>query len=200
MENIFLIVGLGNPGREYARTRHNAGFLLVESLAEKWRAHWNEEGKFSSQGAKAEKAGRKLFLCKPQTYMNLSGEAVGKMAEFYKISPKQILVLVDDADLPFGEIRLRKSGSSGGHHGLENIQHHLGTQEFPRLRIGIGRTDSNVREITNYVLGQFSAAENELLQKIISRASEQVESWLDEGIEKAMSKFNGFVEPAKKEK
>lgn len=193
MENQFLIVGLGNPGREYARTRHNAGFLLVEKLAERWKANWNEERKFSSRLAKTERVGRKLFLCEPQTFMNASGEAVGKLAEFYKISPKQILVLVDDADLPFGEIRLRKSGSSGGHHGLENIEHHLGTQEFPRLRIGIGRTQSNVREITNYVLGQFSAAENELLEKILNRASDQIESSLDDGIEKAMSKFNGKI-------
>lgn len=132
--------------------------------------------------------------------MNASGEAVGGVAEFYKIPVTDILVLVDDADLPFGEIRLRKSGSSGGHHGLDSIQHHLGTQTFPRLRIGIGRTQSNVREITNHVLGQFNAADNDLLDKVIKRASDQVESCLDEGIDKAMSKFNGLVEPAKKEK
>ena len=193
---MFLIVGLGNPGREYVRTRHNAGFLLAERLAERWRArNWAEERKFSSELVKTERAGRKLVLCKPQTYMNCSGEAVGKVAEFYKVPPKQVLVLVDDADLPFGEIRLRKSGSSGGHHGLENIQAHLGTQDYPRLRIGIGRTQSNVREITNYVLGQFNASDNELLEKILNRASEQVESWLDDGVDKAMSKFNGLVEP-----
>lgn len=201
MENIFLIVGLGNPGREYARTRHNAGFLLAESLAQRWKtSNWADERKFSSHLTKVERGGRKLVLCKPQTYMNLSGEAVGKVAEFYKIAPQKVLVLVDDADLPFGQIRLRKSGSSGGHHGLDSIQQHLGTQEFPRLRIGIGRTEKQVREITNHVLGQFSTSENELLEKILKRASDQVESWLEEGIEKAMSKFNGVVEAPEKEK
>jgi PTH1 family peptidyl-tRNA hydrolase len=200
VENIFLIVGLGNPGREYARTRHNAGFLLAEELAGRWRAGWNDERKFSSRLAKVERGERKVILAEPQTYMNASGEAVGKVAEFYKVSPQKILVLVDDADLPFGQIRLRGKGSSGGHHGLESIEHHLGSSEFPRLRIGIGRTESGVREITNYVLGQFSAAENELLEKILNRAADQVESWLDEGIEKAMTKFNGLVEAQKKEK
>ena len=200
MEDIFLIVGLGNPGREYARTRHNAGFILADKLAERWRANWTEERKFSALLAKVERAGRKLILSEPLTYMNASGEAVGRIAQFYKVPAKQVLVLVDDADLPFGQIRLRKSGSSGGHHGLDSVEHHLGTQEYPRLRIGIGRTQSNVREITNYVLGDFGAADAELLQKILNRASEQVESWLDEGIEKAMNKFNGHVEPARKEK
>jgi PTH1 family peptidyl-tRNA hydrolase len=199
MENIFLIVGLGNPGREYARTRHNAGFLLAESLAERWKSKWADERKFSSHLTKVDRSGRKLVLCKPQTYMNLSGEAVGKVAEFYKIAPQKVLVLVDDADLPLGQIRLRKSGSSGGHHGLDSIQQHLGTQEFPRLRIGIGRTEKQVREITNHVLGQFSTSENELLEKILKRASDQVESWLEEGVEKAMSKFNGVVEAPEKE-
>ena len=200
MESLFLIVGLGNPGREYARTRHNAGFMLAESLAQRWKANWNDERKFNSRVAKVDRGGHKLILCEPQTYMNASGGAVGKIAEFYKISPKQILVLVDDADLPFGQIRLRGKGSSGGHHGLENIEHHLGSQDFPRLRIGIGRTQNEVREITNYVLGQFSAGENEPLEKILKRASDQVETWLDEGIEKAMTKFNGAIDPGKNEK
>ena len=196
MENTFLIVGLGNPGEKYARTRHNAGFLLVEKLAERWKANWNDEKKFRSRVAKAEQGGRKLFLAEPQTFMNCSGEAVGAMAVFYKIPPTQLVVAVDDADLPFGEIRLRKSGSSGGHHGLENIEQHLSTREFPRLRIGIGRRDG-VREITNYVLGQFTTAENELLEKVLTRAADQVECWFSEGIDKAMSKFNGAIASAK---
>lgn len=200
MEEQFLIVGLGNPGREYARTRHNAGFMLVERLAEKWRVGWGDERKFSARVAKVGRGGRKLILSEPQTYMNASGEAVGKLAEFYKVPPKQILVLVDDADLPLGQIRMRGKGSSGGHHGIESIAHHLGTKDFPRLKIGIGRSESNVREITNYVLGQFDSVENELLDKVLKRASDQVESWLDEGIEKAMTKFNGVVDSGKKEK
>ncbi len=132
--------------------------------------------------------------------MNASGEAVANIATFYKIPVKQVLVLVDDADLPFGEIRLRSKGSSGGHHGIESIAQHLDSQDFPRLRIGIGRTKDGAREITNYVLGQFTAAENELLAKILKRASAQVETWLEEGVEKAMSKFNGAVCSVEKEK
>ncbi len=199
VENIFLIVGLGNPGEKYARTRHNAGFLLLDKLAERWRGNWTDEKKFSSKAAKVEQGGRKLFLCKPQTYMNCSGEAVGAFSEFYKVPANRVIVAVDDADLPFGGIRLRQSGSSGGHHGLENIEQHLGTREFARLRIGIGRRDG-AREITNYVLGQFSSDENELLEKILNRAADQVDCWLSEGIEKAMSKFNGVIDSGSKEK
>ncbi len=193
MENVFLIVGLGNPGAEYAKTRHNAGFLLVEKLAAKWKCDFANEKKFRARIAKAERDGRKVLLCEPQTFMNLSGETVGALKDFYQLPLKQILVAVDDADLPFGEIRLRKSGSSGGHHGLESIEQHLSSREFARLRIGIGRKDGS-REITNYVLGKFDSSESELLKKILERAADQVETWLDAGIEKAMSQFNGSVE------
>jgi PTH1 family peptidyl-tRNA hydrolase len=199
MENVFLIVGLGNPGSKYARTRHNAGFLLVEHLAERWRIHWTEEKKFSSKVAKTERGGQKLTLCQPQTFMNCSGKAVSALSDFFKVAATKIIVAVDDADIPLGEIRLRKSGSSGGHHGLEDIEKRLGTREFARLRIGIGRRDG-VREITNYVLGQFSSEEHELLEKILNRAADQVESWLSEGIDKAMSKFNGAIDSGNKEK
>jgi PTH1 family peptidyl-tRNA hydrolase len=202
MENVFLIVGLGNPGAEYAKTRHNAGFLLVEKLAAKWKCDWTNERKFDARIAKAVEqassllAGRRpapLILCEPQTFMNLSGETVGALKDFYQLPLKQILVAVDDADLPLGEIRLRKSGSSGGHHGLESIEQHLSSREFARLRIGIGRKDGS-REITNYVLGKFDSSESELLKKVLERAADQVETWLDAGIEKAMSQFNGSVE------
>jgi len=122
VENLFLIVGLGNPGKEYAKTRHNAGFLLVEKLAKDWRADWTAEKKFSSRLAKVERGGRKFVLCQPQTFMNASGEAVRAMSDFFRLPPEKILLVVDDADLPFGEIRLRGSGSSGGHHGLESVE------------------------------------------------------------------------------
>jgi PTH1 family peptidyl-tRNA hydrolase len=118
---------------------------------------------------------------------------VGALKDFYQLPLKQILVAVDDADLPLGQIRLRKSGSSGGHHGLESIEQHLASREFARLRIGIGRKDG-AREITNYVLGKFDSSESELLKKVLERAADQVETWLDAGIEKAMSQFNGGVE------
>ncbi len=154
VENIFLIVGLGNPGAEYAKTRHNAGFLLVEKLAARWQVDWKNERKFNARMARAERHGRRVLLCQPQTFMNSSGEAVGALMNFYQLPLKRLLVVVDDADLPLGEIRLRAGGSSGGHHGLESIEQHLGSREFARLRIGIGRQDG-AREITDYVLSRF---------------------------------------------
>jgi peptidyl-tRNA hydrolase, PTH1 family len=199
MENVFLIVGLGNPGAEYVQTRHNAGFLLVEKLAAKWKCDWANERKFEARIAKSERNGKRVLLCEPQTFMNLSGETVGALKDFYQLPLKQILVAVDDADLPFGEIRLRASGSSGGHHGLESIEQHLAAREFARLRIGIGRADG-AREITNYVLGKFDPAENGLLEKVLDRASNQIETWLEAGIEKAMSQFNGVVDSTNEKK
>jgi peptidyl-tRNA hydrolase, PTH1 family len=130
--------------------------------------------------------------------MNLSGEAVGALKNFYQLPLKRLLVAVDDADLPLGEIRLRASGSSGGHHGLESIEQHLATREFVRLRIGIGRADG-VREITDYVLARFNADEASLMEKVLVRAAGQVECWLDDGMEKAMNRFNGVVDGSAKE-
>jgi len=199
MENIFLIVGLGNPGVEYAKTRHNAGFLLVERLAAKWKTDWSNERKFTARMAKTDRSGKRVLLCQPQTFMNLSGETVGALADFYQLPLKRILVAVDDADLPFGEIRLRTSGSSGGHHGLESIEQHVASREFARLRIGIGRKDG-AREITNFVLGRFETAESAVLEKVLVRASDQVECWLDGGIEKAMNQFNGVVDSTNEKK
>jgi peptidyl-tRNA hydrolase, PTH1 family len=192
MEDIFLIVGLGNPGAEYANTRHNAGFLLVEKLAAKWKCDWSNEKKFRARIAKTARNGKRICLCEPQTFMNLSGETVGALKNFYQLPLAQLLIVADDADLPLGTIRLRASGSSGGHHGLESVEQHVASREFARLKIGIGRKD-NAREITNYVLGRFDAAENELLQKVLERASGQVETWLEAGTEKAMQ-WNGSVE------
>ena len=199
MEPMHLIVGLGNPGADYAKTRHNAGFLLVEKLATQWKLDWSNERKFVSRVAKAERNGQKVLLCEPQTFMNLSGESVGALVNYYQLPLVKILVAVDDADLPFGEIRLRKSGSSGGHHGLESIEQHLASREFARLRIGIGRKDSS-RAIANYVLGKFEAGESELLKKVLERAANQVETWLQAGMEKAMSQFNGVVDSTNEEK
>jgi PTH1 family peptidyl-tRNA hydrolase len=195
MEDIFLIVGLGNPGAEYAETRHNAGFLLVEKLAAQWKCEWAKERKFRARVAKTARNGKRVLLCEPQTFMNLSGETVGAVKNFYQLPIGQLLVAADDADLPLGTVRLRGSGSSGGHHGLESIEQHVGSREFARLKIGIGRKD-NVREITGHVLGRFDAAEGELLKKVLDRAAGQVETWLDAGIEKAMQ-WNGNVEELK---
>lgn len=186
-------MGLGNPGREYANTRHNVGFMAVERLAKKWRTSWTAQKKFQSRVARADLDGRRCLLCEPQTYMNLSGEAVSAVMTFYRLTPERLLVVVDDADLPFGEVRLRAEGSSGGHHGLESIEAHLGTRRYPRLRIGIGREPNAPREITGYVLGAFRGADAELLEKVLTRACGQIECWLDEGIGKAMSRYNGRI-------
>jgi PTH1 family peptidyl-tRNA hydrolase len=193
MENLHLIAGLGNPGAKYARTRHNIGFQLVERLAEQWRAGWNAEKKFQASVAKATRNGSQVILAQPQTFMNASGKAVGALAGFYRVPPGKILVAVDDADLPLGEIRLRASGSSGGHHGLESIEQRLGTREFARLRMGIGRTADGRREITDFVLSPFSGAEAAMVEAVLKAAAGQVECWLDAGIEKAMNQFNGAV-------
>ncbi len=193
VEDLFLIVGLGNPGADYTRTRHNAGFRVAELLAERWRADWIYERKFEARLARAERAGKRVLLCRPQTYMNASGEAVGPLVKFYQVPLPRLLVMVDDADLPLGELRLRPGGSSGGHHGLESVEQHLGTQEFARLRIGIGRADG-AREITDYVLSRFSSTEAPVADKVLAVASDQAECWLDAGIQKAMSQFNGLVE------
>jgi peptidyl-tRNA hydrolase, PTH1 family len=193
MENLYLIVGLGNPGAEYARTRHNAGFMVTDRLVERWRASWVFEKKFNARVTRAEHGERRVWLCQPQTYMNASGEAVAAVAGFYHVPRTHIMVVVDDADLPLGHLRLRPGGSSGGHHGLESIEQHLGSREYGRLRVGIGRLDG-AREITGYVLGRFSSTESVLLDKVLDVASDQVETWLKAGIQKAMSQFNGVVD------
>jgi len=193
MENCYLIAGLGNPGAKYAGTRHNAGFDLVERLAKQWRGDWRMEKKFQARVARVERDGRTILLAQPQTYMNASGEALAAVTSFYRVATERLLVAVDDADLPMGHIRLRGSGSSGGHHGLESIEAHLATREFARLRIGIGRTADGVREITGYVLAPFAGAELDLMETVYSTAGRQVERWLDAGIGVAMSQFNGAV-------
>jgi PTH1 family peptidyl-tRNA hydrolase len=190
MENAYLIVGLGNPGAEYARTRHNIGFQVTDRLVVRWRASWGLEKKFNARVARVERGERRVLLCQPQTFMNSSGEAVGAVAKFYDIPLSQVLVSVDDADLPLGEIRLRPSGSSGGHHGLESIEQHLGTREYARQRVGIGRQDG-ARQITGHVLGRFSSTEAAVMDNVLTVASDQVETWLESGIQKAMSQFNG---------
>jgi len=195
MESRRLIVGLGNPGREYADTRHNAGFLLVERLARVWGGEWRESRRFRSRLAAVRQATGEAVLCAPETYMNGSGEAVGSLSGFYRVPPERILVAVDDADLPLGHLRLRPEGSSGGHHGLESIEQHLGTRAYPRLRIGIGRRPEAGREITGFVLGRFDPEERQLLATVLERATAAIECWLADGIAKAMNRFNGAAVP-----
>ena len=193
MEAASLIAGLGNPGRQYAGTRHNAGFLLCEALAHRWSCRWADERKFNARLARAERNGSTVWLCQPLTFMNLSGEAVARVSAFYRVAVARLLIVVDDVDLPLGEIRLRAKGSSGGHHGLENIAAHLGTTDFARLRIGIGRESAAARQVAGYVLAPFSPEEMQRVGLVMERALLQVECWLDEGLEKAMNRYNGRV-------
>lgn len=199
MENCYLIVGLGNPGSDYTRTRHNVGFLVVDRLADQWHASWSLEKKFNARLARLERQKRRVLLCQPQTYMNSSGEAVRAAAAFYQVTPERLLVVVDDADLPLGHLRLRPGGSSGGHHGLESVEQHLATREYPRLRVGIGR-QAGAREITGHVLGRFGSTEAKLAAKVITVAADQAATWLEAGIQKAMSQFNGAVEESANER
>jgi PTH1 family peptidyl-tRNA hydrolase len=195
MENLHLIVGLGNPGAEYSQTRHNAGFQVVERLAERWRVRWVNEKKFNARVARCNRDDRTALLCQPQTYMNASGEAVAAVVSFYHATTSRLLIVVDDADLTLGELRLRPGGSSGGHHGLESIEQHLGTRDYARLRVGIGRQGA-VREITGHVLSRFSSTETALIDKVLNLAADQAECWLTAGIQKAMSQYNGPVNGA----
>jgi PTH1 family peptidyl-tRNA hydrolase len=199
MEKLHLIAGLGNPGGEYARTRHNAGFLVAERLGQRWGATWSYEKKFNARVARAQRGSGQVLLCEPQTYMNSSGEAIAPVLKFYQVPVTGLLIIVDDADLPLGEIRLRPGGSSGGHHGLESIEQHLNARNYARLRIGIGR-QAGAREITGYVLGKFNSTEMALIDKVLNAATDQAECWLDAGIQKAMSQYNGAVAGAANER
>ena len=200
MENTYLIVGLGNPGVEYARTRHNVGFMAVEKLAEKRRMGCKLEERFQARTARADVEGKRLWVCLPETYMNASGTAVRAVIDYFNVPVNHLLVVVDDADLPLGQIRLRGEGSSGGHHGLESIEQYLGTRSYARLRIGIGREPNGIRQITGHVLGKFRPDEAKLLRAILERVVSQIECWLTAGLQKAMNQFNGAIEaPTAKE-
>jgi PTH1 family peptidyl-tRNA hydrolase len=193
MDSVHLIVGLGNPGAKYVRTRHNIGFLLVEALAKRWGGGWREEQKFEARLALVMVGGQRVLLCQPLTFMNASGTAVRAVAEFYRIPTDRLLIVLDDADLPLGELRMRSSGGTGGHHGLESVEQCLGTRAYGRLRLGIGR-GPGLREITGHVLGRFAAGDQGVLDAVLERASGQVECWLRCGIQKAMNDFNGRVD------
>jgi PTH1 family peptidyl-tRNA hydrolase len=168
--------------------------MLAELLARQWVGEWKMEKKFRARVARVERDGRKIILCQPQTFMNDSGEAIGTLQRFYQLARTQLLVAVDDADLPLGTLRLRGEGSSGGHHGLESIEQQLGGRDYPRLRLGIGRREGDGRQIANFVLGRFAAAERETVEKTLARAAQQVECWLSAGISEAMNRFNGAAD------
>ncbi len=197
MDSLWLIAGLGNPGKEYALTRHNAGFLLVETLAVRWGSAWTAAPRQMAMIARAKVGGHSVLLAKPQSYMNLSGEPLRALVDFYKVAPARVMVAVDDADLELGNIRLRGEGSSGGHHGLASVEKHLGTRAYARQRLGIGRRTDGVRKIAGFVLHPFPAEEWKIFESVLEQAARQVECWMADGIQPAMSRFNGVAPSAR---
>jgi PTH1 family peptidyl-tRNA hydrolase len=188
LSTIRLVVGLGNPGAEYNRTRHNVGFDVVDRLASKWGLTWQHSKSWHTLWVKGEKA----ILLKPTSYMNRSGEPLSAVANFYKIVPAEILVVLDDLALELGRLRLRTEGGTGGHNGLESIIVHLGTQAIPRLRIGIGAAPGE--GTTDYVLGRFFEEERPVVEKAIERAADAVKCAIDKGVLSAMNLFNKIPE------
>ena len=184
----WLVVGLGNPGEKYARTRHNMGFLTLDLLAE--REHMKiDRIKFKATTAQATVGGARCLLLKPQTYMNLSGEAVREAAQFYKIPADHVLVIYDDVSLPVGKIRVRPSGSAGGHNGIKNIIAHLGTQDFPRVKIGTGAPGQD-GDMIDWVIGVPSQADRKILVESFERAIQAAACIIEHGCQQAMNDFN----------
>ena len=184
----WLVVGLGNPGQKYANTRHNMGFLTVDLLAEEAGVQLNKV-KFKSAYNILRFAGTRCLVMKPQTYMNLSGEAVREAAQFYKIPPERILVIYDDVSLPVGKLRVRPSGSAGGHNGIKNIIAHLGTQDFPRVKIGTGAPGEG-GDMIDWVIGVPSQADRKILLETFHRAIEAAACIIEHGCQRAMNDFN----------
>lgn len=185
-----LIVGLGNIGKEYSNTRHNIGFMMLDALGDCWDFSFKEEAKFKGALGVASVAGEKVFFLKPSTYMNLSGEAVAKVANYYNITPEHILVIYDDMDLDIGESRFKKKGSSGGQKGMGNIIECLGTKEIPRLKIGIGKRPPAWNG-KDYVLSAFGKEEKGQVNEVIKASVDGVLLFIKEGIEKTMNEKNG---------
>lgn len=184
----WLVVGLGNPGKEYEKTRHNTGFMVLDKLAEKKSADIREL-KFKALSARVELAGESVLLIKPQTFMNLSGEAVCEAAAFYKIPMDKVIVIYDDVSLPVGKIRIREKGSAGGHNGIKNIIEKSGGNVFPRVKVGVGGPPAS-GELVNWVLGSFSSEDKKLLDDAILRAVSAVEEIIKGGYQSAAAKFN----------
>ena len=185
---MYLIVGLGNPGEEYSRTRHNMGFDVLDKLAQKYKININRH-KYEGIYGKGEIEGEKVILLKPQTYMNLSGNSVGQFVSFFKLKEEEIIVIYDDIDVATGTIKIRKQGSAGSHNGMKSVIKELATEKFPRVRVGTGNKEG-IQHLTDYVLEKLDKKEYEELEKGIELASEGIITILKSGIDSAMNKFN----------
>ncbi|WP_409296414.1 aminoacyl-tRNA hydrolase [Peribacillus sp. SCS-26] len=184
-----LIAGLGNPGKQFDKTRHNIGFEVIDELSAKWGLPLNQS-KHKGLYAMGMVNGEKVILLKPLTYMNLSGESVSAVLGFYKLSVKDLVVIYDDLDLPLGKLRLRQKGSAGGHNGMKSIISHLGTQEFNRIRMGVGRPQDG-RSVPDFVLSRFSREEEAEVSKAVDISAKACENWLNNDFLKVMNTFNG---------
>ena len=185
---MYLIAGLGNPTREYEKTRHNVGFEAIDILADKAGTTVTEK-KHKALYGKGYIGGQKVILAKPQTYMNLSGESIREIADFYKIEPENIIILCDDINLSEGQLRIRLKGSAGGHNGLKNIISHLGTQEFPRIRIGVGEKPRGM-DLADYVLGRFPKEQQAVMEEAYRDAAEAACMMIEDGADAAMNHYN----------
>jgi PTH1 family peptidyl-tRNA hydrolase len=191
---VTIVVGLGNPGRRYQGTRHNIGFAVADEVARRRQVTFGS-GRANTLTARAGRGAAALLVAKPLTMMNLSGEAVAGLAGFFKVDAPAILVVADDVNLPLGRLRLRARGTSGGHNGFKSIIERLGTAEFPRLRVGVGRGDPR-RGLADHVLARFDDDERDEVKRAIARAADAVETFLAEGLEAAMSRYNRAEDPS----
>ena len=185
----WLLVGLGNPGTQYENTRHNVGFLVADELAERQNAPI-QRLKFKALTNLLTISGEKVLVMKPQTYMNLSGEAVGEAARFYKIPADHVVVISDDISLPVGKLRIRTGGSAGGHNGLKNIIQHLGTDQFPRIKVGVGAPGQAGYDVVDWVIGRPLGEDQKVLMEALDRAGDAAEVLISQGPDRAMNRFN----------
>ncbi|MBO7166821.1 MAG: aminoacyl-tRNA hydrolase [Kiritimatiellae bacterium] len=191
-----VIAGLGNPGAEYANTPHSIGFEAVDALASSIGASWKRSSSFKGELATGLVGNVKVMLVKPQTFMNLSGDCIAPVLKYHNCTHSDLIVVSDDIDLPVGKIRIRKGGSAGGHNGLKSVIERTGTQDFVRLRLGVGREGHNRSSVINHVLGKFSSSDREIMNEVVAKTKEVLESLVSENVEISMNRYNAWIASA----